>query len=235
VENKTPLYPLIIMKKLLFFITIIALLSACTKENTNCTDCKEITISGRVLNKLTNQGIAKQEVLIKTPKKDPFCLACSENVIASAITDEAGNYSIKVTTDTIQQPNLFVRIGSPSSEYFYEQSNGVFISSSKSQKANFEVSLKTKLQIKMKRVGTEKIENASINHYYNNDPFQFQDFLTIDASEIKSQTINTETAADVYTKIRWTKVLNALENKVEEHTDSVFCKKGVVTTFELSF
>ena len=163
--------------------------------------------------------------------------------IASGKTDKNGEFNLIGTIDTISVDNysFLVRIPvqegyispagfhSPSvSKYFYSIDEGV------EQNINFELLQKTKLTINLNKIQTDDIENLRIHLFYDIRMLSSGGFI-YDLSAVELERIEMlqhETAADIYTKIRWENILKNGERLT--YIDSLICKPNINNVFNIT-
>ncbi len=224
------------MKNLLIALTItFALLSACSKETIDTTT-KEITVSGRILDKVENKGIPNKTVIVKKPKKDPYSLS-PEVEQGRAITDKNGNYTIKLNVPTGGGDYwLIEELVSDNDNYIYSGEIRSFILANDNVTKNYEAYASTQLKITVKDLDKEKLQGFKIDFLYDNGlQFNFIQIIEKEATAIKYSAIDTKTLYNTYTKIKWTKIISYEKNIYTEGVDSILCKKGVLNTFQLKF
>ncbi len=225
------------MKNLLIALTTtLALFSACTKETIDTTTTKEITVSGRILDKVENKGVPNKTIVIKKPKKDPYDFSV-ETEQGRTITDKNGNYSINVKVPTgAEGATLIEELVNDSDDYIYPSDARSFFIANGNVTKNYDLYATTQLKVTVKGLEKEKLQGFKIDFLYDNGlQLNFVQVIEQEAKAIKSPVLDTKTLYNTYTKIKWTKVVSYEKNIYTEGVDSILCKKGVLNTFQLNF
>lgn len=223
------------MIKVLFLCLIISLIISC-KKNTCNGDCREIHISGRVVDTSNNKGLANVPIQIYWQDRG-FCISCSKMNVSNSKTNNQGNFDFVVTVDKERFKNdfLYVEAAIP---------NGYIHSYSKTERFEYDYVTEYDPEVSGLRFVMYPKANLLIKLVKNqNDNFNFFDVqYTYSPTSIgifhpsgtfTDTTFSVETSANIYTKIEWRKGYGFGQTK--NFIDSIKCSPASNNNFTINY
>jgi len=169
--------------------------------------------------------------------------------VVSGKTNKNGEFDFKAIIDTTSFKNYYLCIRIPrladyisfpySGNSNYVDINFYDYDADALQKSiNFELYKKVKLTINLKRTQTDEFEYFSVEHSFV-DNLRYSDYLISSPTFATSEILQCETAADVYTKIRWGKrlkgdTMGSLYGP-NAHIDSLICRQNSSNVFNINY
>ncbi|MFT4031752.1 MAG: hypothetical protein QM669_04985 [Siphonobacter sp.] len=222
-------------------LCIILITVSCNKDQGRCHEnCFDLTISGKLVDKLTNKPFANVPVRVQW---DPtgFCLICSTTRIGYVRSGPDGWFRLKTKIDTTTFEDRHLHINIPiDSNYIYldysPENNAIIkdtyaFNPKELRNMLFEFYPKTTLQIKVQNSAKEAISYFTINHRFS-DKLTINDHIWPKQELPADSLITVKTAANVYTKIIWSK--RDFSGQMIEQQDSLICHKNRKNVYYLS-
>ena len=163
--------------------------------------------------------------------------------IGSGKTNKNGEFNMKVTIDKNSFDEYFLRVSVPGQEGYisnpYNGGGSEYISKSfhnfdedAFQNINFEFYKETILTINLNRTQTDDFESFFVAPFVENIFYPWT-YSSNDSKNATSHILQFQTAADLYTKVRWGKLLNTGEQVI--HIDSLICRTSTNNVFNINF
>ena len=203
-------------------------------------NCAEIKAKGTIIDLTKNTGVASIPVTFRWTK--PHCWFCPETIIDVKSTNNKGEFSFDNSIDTIYfSKGYFLSFTIPENSSYIISPYTRFISVVKLNDSildnlKFDFYRKAQLQIQLERVENDPFEVFIVEHSFLkngssvdivNSPIGNNQY-----SHPLNDTINTETASDMKTYIKWTKTLNS---KKIVKTDSIICSKDKISIYKIKY
>ncbi len=164
--------------------------------------------------------------------------APSPKSVYNGQADSEGNFSFTISIDSslFKDYTLGVRVlvqtGYLRNNYDYLEERLVEYGQTSLQNINFAMYPQANLIIRLHRVQSDYFEFFSIDHNYKSNS-GYSEYL-ITGSQFASDTIiNTETSADIYTKVKSTKTLGL--GSFTEQVDSIICTSNSNNVIDISY
>lgn len=174
--------------------------------------------------------------------RSAYCIGCTSYNVVSGTSGSDGSFafSAKIDSSFFKDYHLTVRIPRDSGYIILPVDGGVHFAeyslydfdANAFEQLKFEYYPKTTLKIKLHRTGNDAFDFFSTNHFFVND-FGYGDLVVTGQQFAKDTVLNVETAADVYTKITWKKMVAGAA--VFEETDSLICTKNGDNSFDINY
>lgn len=200
-------------------------------------DCYEVILKGKILDKLTNTGIPNIPVTLKWDEWD--CWFCSDKIISIQRTNSSGEFLFKSKIDTSMfAERVWLEISVPENESYIifpsdREYNITCFEEIGSNNFQFDYYTKTNLQLELVRVKSDTFQYFSVKHWFKNK-FIYADYITTSSGEVQENILrNVETAANVYTYIEWSKKYDS--NTRKTYIDSIICEPGIVNKYKIEF
>jgi hypothetical protein len=228
------------MKNIWFYIILLSFVS-CIKADIDidwsCENCLKVRWIGKIYEEGTNKGMSN--IALKVRTMDKWFSFDSKRTYAQGKTDSLGNFILvyKTRADSIS-PMEDVLL-----EFFPNQldSSYIAITTSKivkfkdNETTDFKVFPKTKLILSLKQIANDSFNYLSVNAFVKdefNTKYVHNYFYRYSSKNNFDSTLLIGTAANLFTKIE---LIAGYPTKTITITDSIFCKKGELNTFNLKF
>ena len=223
------------LKNFLLLLIVISFFS-CAKEDTNCIGkCAKITISGRVVDTPNQAGIANIPIKIFLRSGGPGIGPVTKDI--DVITsDKQGNFKTIINIDTSLFPNYRLYIEPVLSELYINPFGGQdYRNYDHFQKeitgVKFVLFHKTFLKIQLRNKQNETFNGFSLSYTFTNSLLGTFDHRG--PPPLKDTTIIRETAADIYTRIFWSKIY--VPGQISDFSDSIICSKDGDNIYVLNY
>jgi hypothetical protein len=195
-----------------------------------CTgNCVDVAIGGKLYVKTDGKVLSGVPINV-TFIRNSLDFSKPSYMVASGMSNNNGTFNFRVTIDTsmFESYNLYVEAIIDSNYIAVDNGEKPFYSFDRKsfENINFEFYYKANLTIKFEKTSNDSIEHFHFERSYGIGTtwdFDYHASL-IDAGIYFPQTIQTETAADMYTRINW-------KNKIvgkdyTDYVDSIICTKN---------
>ena len=221
------------MLRAISLILICSLLFSCEKECTG--NCAEITIIGKVVNATNKQGIANVPIQINW-QESGFGFFNFSLKFANTKTDNQGQFKISKEIDKAKFKTYYLQVDADIPEGFID-----YYGQNK-KKADYinqyqpvtdirlEIYPEAPLTIKLVRNQNDNLKFLSLNYSYHR-PYGAGVFISTNSTN--DTTFNVKTAANVYTKIEWSK--NYGPGQTSTFVDSILCSPSKTNVFTINY
>ena len=202
-------------------------------------NCVVVNFKGSVVVKPSGTGMNDIPVEVDFVKYNTY--PTHRMKIGSVKTDKNGGFNLKTTIDKntfddgysleVSVPEIEGYIGPSSPNIFGDYSFRSF-NEDAFQNINFEFYKETILTINLSRTQTDDFESFTVSPYVENVIYHLG-YTIRDSKNTTSESLQRRTAADVYTKISWRKLLKNGEQQV--HIDSLICRTSTNNVFNINF
>lgn len=226
------------MRYLVLLLACCFALSACRKKKVCKGNCADIRISGRMYDRLSNQGMAAVPVEVKW-LRDRWCFCTNSYDVGHSTTDANGYYDFTVTADTsmFDQFHLAVRLPIPAGylHYFhdnYAETSMQTYTPGGLQNTQFGFYPKTNLDINLHRVLSDTVKYFAVSHSFE----MTTSVLVLSGNALpaaRDTTIHTVTAVGRFTTVELVKQKPSLTYTRQK--DSVLCIAGGPNTIDIYY
>ena len=223
------------MIKFPFLLLTILIIISCKKNNCNG-DCREIQISGQVIDTSNNKGLANVPIQVYWQDRG-FCISCTQMHVNNSKTNNQGSFDFIVTVDRerFETDFLYVEAAIP---------NGYIHSYSKTERVEYDYITQYDNQVSGLRFVMYPKANLLIKLVKNqNDNFNFFDVkytysptsigIFNSSGAFTDTAFNVETSANIFTKIEWRKGYGFGQSK--NFVDSIKCSSQSNNSFTINY
>jgi hypothetical protein len=214
---------------------------SCRKNANGCkANCVELSISGRALDKTTNQGFAYIPVSVHWASSFTMGgISGSPKLVHKASTDDQGRFSFSVTVDSSLFERNHLEVSVPLQEGYLDdfndhlEKNMFEYSPVDLQGIEFGMYPTADLTIRLHRDQSDPFEYFSVQHYYSYDRPHYNDYLLAGNDLPGDTVIRTKTSADIYTLIISTKTSGF--GSFSEKIDSIICDRNNENVIDITY
>lgn len=226
--------------KAILLLSLLSILISCKKAPQCSGSCEDINSNGRVINKLTNTGAPNVPVTLIWLKDRGGIF--NDEIIKKVLSKADGSFDFTSSIDTTyfsRGYRLALKVND-SKNFKILGYSGVINIISDTYNSNafintlFDVYKKAKLQININRTLNDNFINYQVQYSNVSDFFLNAYYLESSQSiHVKNKTIDIETVADIFTKIRVEKTFADGTKSVV--VDSVKCTNSSNTIYNVTF
>lgn len=225
----------IMVKNFLLFLLVTSLF-ACAKDDVKCIgDCAKITISGQVVDTPNLTGIANIPIKIFLRSGGPG-MGTTTKDIDVITSDKQGNFKTTINIDTSLFPRYKLYIESNAGENYISPFEGdEYVYYRHFQKDILSVKFvlfdKAVLQIQLRNTQNETFNDFSLSYTFTTT--LLGTFEHRGLPPLKDTTLFRETAANIYTRIFWSKTY--APGQMTYFSDSIICSKDGNNIYVLKY
>ncbi|RDC64828.1 hypothetical protein [Adhaeribacter pallidiroseus] len=221
------------MVRVILILLLCSLITSCEKECGG--NCAEITIVGQVVSASTNQGIEKVPIAVYW-QSSGFGFFNATLKVAKTKTNKRGEFKISKTIDKARFQNYYLKVetsmpGGFIDNYGQKEKLTEYINQYQPvADLRMMVYPEAKLLIKLVKNQTDNFNSFDVSYSYHR-PYSGSGFAS--NSRLRDTILIVKTAADVYTRITWSKNYGPGQNT--SFTDSIRCFSSKDNVFVINY
>lgn len=222
------------MSKIVCIATLIAILTSSCKKDGCTANCADIHISGQVVDTSTNTGVANMPILVQWNSYSTSILMPDKGPqkITGTRTNKDGYFDLIATVDKGKFGSYYISIETQLSEKYLNNYIPQYISQYTATARNLKLTIYPKAKLSIQLVNTQNDTFSFFDLLYSYSPTRIG--IASSTWPLSNKTYTVETAANIYTRIDWTKGGNGFGQR-KDYSDSIRCVPDKENIFVLNY